>query len=136
MRLHEPGGYFAFLIPHVTGTLLGASQAPCAPSPRTPAKIAVSHVAANLFLRGSACSYNDTLDGLFDRPVERCRHRSVASAAVSEFDAHIFAAALAAIWVAILASYPLETGLGLGLISYVQRPKVQDRLLPFFFIYL
>ena len=123
MRLHKPAGYFAFFFPHLTGTLLAASRGPFTPTPQALAKIIFYHAAANLFLRGSACSYNDALDGPFDRLVERCRHRPVARGAVSPLGAHIFAAAQALIWIAILSLLPRETvkaaiWLGLTMLLY------------------
>jgi len=123
MRLHKPAGYFAFFFPHLTGTLVAASRGPVTPTPQTLARIILSHAAANLFLRGSACTYNDALDGPFDRLVERCRHRPVARGAVSPFSAHVFAAAQAVVWIAILATFPPETvstavWLGLTMLLY------------------
>ncbi|KAH7398670.1 UbiA prenyltransferase family-domain-containing protein [Phaeosphaeria sp. MPI-PUGE-AT-0046c] len=109
MRLHKPAGYYAFFFPHLTGTLLAASCGPVTPTPQALARIILSHAIAVLFLRGAACSYNDALDGPFDRLVERCRHRPVARGAVSPFTAHLFAAAQAVIWVAILPTFPRQT---------------------------
>lgn len=109
MRLHKPAGYYAFFFPHLIGTLLAASRGPVTPSPETLARIIASHAVANVFLRGSACAYNDALDGPFDRLVERCRHRPVARGAVSPFAGHVFAAVQALIWLAILTTLPPET---------------------------
>jgi 4-hydroxybenzoate polyprenyltransferase len=108
MRLHKPAGFYAFFFPHLTGTLLAASRGPATPTPQALAKIVLSHAAANLFLRGAACTYNDALDGPFDRLVERCRHRPVARGAVSPFVADVFAAAQALVWVAILTTFPRQ----------------------------
>jgi 4-hydroxybenzoate polyprenyltransferase len=109
MRLHKLAGYYAFFFPHLTGTLLAACRGPVTPTPQALVKIIISHAAAILFLRGAACSYNDALDGPFDRLVERCRHRPVARGAVSPFAAHVFAAAQAVVWVAILTTLPRQT---------------------------
>lgn len=109
MRLHKPAGYYAFFFPHLTGTLLAAARGPATPTPRNLVSVIVTHAIANVFLRGSACAYNDALDGPFDRLVERCRHRPVARGAVSPFSAHAFAAAQAIIWIAMVATLPTET---------------------------
>ena len=107
-RLHKPAGYYAFLFPHLFGTLLAAATvtSPSGDPPSVSAVLctAALHLASCLFLRGAACSYNDALDGPYDRRVERCRHRPVARGAVSPLAAHGFAAALAILWVALLAA--------------------------------
>ncbi|KAH8704397.1 hypothetical protein GQ44DRAFT_743741 [Phaeosphaeriaceae sp. PMI808] len=109
MRLHKPAGYYAFLFPHLIGSLLAASRGPVAPSVQSLTKIILAHAVANLFLRGAACSYNDALDGPFDRLAERCRHRPVARGAVSAFGAMVFAFAQGMIWITILTTLPPET---------------------------
>lgn len=111
MRLHKPAGFYAFLFPHLFGTLLAAAS-PCGTPPPVPAvlRTAALHAVSCLFLRGAACSYNDALDGPYDRQVERCRHRPVARGAVSPMGAHAFAAAQAVLWVSLLAAnMPQET---------------------------
>lgn len=110
MRLHKPAGYGAFFFPHLFGMLLaaaattsssgGLSVPPVFPILST----AVSHAVSCLFLRGAACSYNDALDGPYDRQVERCRHRPVARGAVSAPQAHLFAACQAIIWMLLLTT--------------------------------
>lgn len=109
MRLHKPAGYYAFFFPHLVGTLFAASRGPVTPSVPTLVRIILSQAVANLFLRGSACSYNDALDGPYDRLVERCRHRPIARGAVSPFGGHVFAIAQAMVWVSILTTLPAET---------------------------
>ena len=103
MRLHKPAGYFAFYFPHLIGLLLAQAVSP--PSqPRSLHQQLTIHVcllAGNLFLRGAACTWNDTLDAPYDRQVARCRSRPIARNAVSRVAGILFTAAQTALWIAL-----------------------------------
>ena len=63
----------------------------------------------NLFLRGAAYSWNDTVDAPSDRKVARCRNRPVARGAVRLNVAHTFTTLLTATWFFILTWLPRES---------------------------
>lgn len=90
MRVHRPGGFYAYYIPYLIGITYTACIAHTAPQPLTLLWEAAILLPLNIFIRGAACSWNDTVDQDFDRRVERCRHRPVARGAVSTTSAHVF----------------------------------------------
>lgn len=49
-------------------------------------------ILGSIFLRGAACSWNDTIDYPLDRLVARCRHRPIARGAISIKKANAFTA--------------------------------------------
>lgn len=105
MRLHKPSGYYAFHYPLVFGLLYGAIIARPGFS-----QLVLNYAALavlNLFVRGAACTYNDTLDAPLDREVARCRHRPIARGALSTTAGHVFTAVQSSIclWL-ILATLP------------------------------
>ena len=64
MRLHKPGGYFAFYFPHLLGFCLGQALTPFSQSLSFEHQL-LTHlclIVGTLFLRGAACTWNDTLD--------------------------------------------------------------------------
>jgi len=104
MRLHKPAGYYAFYFPHLFGLLYGAILV--RPSPED---LFWSHMviaAGCLFLRGAACTYNDTVDAPFDRQVARCRNRPIARGAVSTTGGLIFMILQSGVCLAFLAMLP------------------------------
>lgn len=109
MRLHKPAGYYASYFPLLIGTFFAATVAFPAPSPFSVACVCVIHTVGNLFLRGAACSWNDTVDAPFDRKVARCRTRPVARGAVRPDVAHIFTTLLTATWFFILSWLPRKS---------------------------
>ncbi|CAD6569069.1 MAG: Para-hydroxybenzoate--polyprenyltransferase, mitochondrial precursor (PHB:polyprenyltransferase) [Alectoria sarmentosa] len=108
MRLHKPAGYYAFYFPHLFGTFIAAVLSSSVPSVSSLAYVCAIHGLGNLFLRGAACTWNDTLDAPLDRQVGRCRHRPVARGAVSPNTAHIFTIAQTAVWILTLSWLPRE----------------------------
>lgn len=117
MRLHKPAGYYAFYFPHLFGTLIAAVLSPAAPSISSLTYVCAVHAVGNIFLRGAACTWNDTLDAPLDRQVARCRHRPVARGAVSPAMAHIFTIAQTAVWVLTLSWLPGECSLPAALFA-------------------
>ncbi|MCJ1266490.1 Para-hydroxybenzoate--polyprenyltransferase, mitochondrial precursor (PHB:polyprenyltransferase) [Lobaria immixta] len=91
MRLHKPAGYYAFYIPHLIGTLYASVLMTPIPSLLHLLRANILLIVGSLFLRGAACTWNDTLDAPLDRLVARCRYRPVARGAVSPLAANIFA---------------------------------------------
>jgi 4-hydroxybenzoate polyprenyltransferase len=108
MRLHKPAGYYAFYFPHLFGTFIAAILSTPTPSISSLAYVCAIHAVGNIFLRGAACTWNDTLDAPLDRQVARCWHRPVARGAVSPTIAHIFTIAQTAVWVLTLCWLPWE----------------------------
>lgn len=106
MRLHKPAGYYASYFPLLVGIFFAAAVSIPAPSPSLVARICAIHMVGNLFLRGGACSWNDTVDAPLDRKVARCRNRPVARGAVRPCVAHAFTTLLTATWFFILSWLP------------------------------
>ncbi|KAI3340075.1 putative 4-hydroxybenzoate polyprenyl transferase [Ustulina deusta] len=94
MRIDKPAGLYGIYLPYLIGLLYAACIAPEPPEPLLIGQFAGALLAFSIFLRGAACSWNDTLDQHFDRRVARCRHRPVARGAVLTWQAHIFTLAL------------------------------------------
>ena len=90
MRLHKPSGFYAFYFPHLFGTLYAATTLPTPPLLLQLLYFNIYFAIACIFLRGAACTWNDTLDAPFDRQVARCCNRPVARGAVSPVAAHAF----------------------------------------------
>lgn len=90
MRINRPGGFYAYYFPYLIGIAYTACLAPTPPQPLTLLGQAAILLPVNVFLRGAACSWNDTVDQDFDRRVQRCRHRPVARGAVPTTSAHVF----------------------------------------------
>lgn len=106
MRLHKFVGYYAFYIPHLVGTLYASALMDPIPSPLQLLRANVLLIVGSFFLRGAACTWNDTLDAPFDRLVARCRNRPVARGAVSPFAAKIFTIIQSAFAATILYQLP------------------------------
>ena len=106
MRLHKPAGYYAFYFPHLFGTLYASTIISPVPDPSTLLKRNLMFVVGSLFLRGAACTWNDTLDADYDRQVARCRHRPIARGAVSPLAGHLFTLIQTVAGVAILERLP------------------------------
>ncbi|CAF9935760.1 Para-hydroxybenzoate--polyprenyltransferase, mitochondrial precursor (PHB:polyprenyltransferase) [Imshaugia aleurites] len=107
LRITTPlGGTTYFYYPFLFGTLFAAILSPaCIP----PLHLLVlnAHLLLSAFMaRNAAIAWNDLLDIHYDRQVERCRLRPLARGAISPRDGAIFAAALFALWVAIMAALP------------------------------
>ena len=109
MRLHKPAGYYASYFPLLVGTFFAAAVSIPAPSPSSVTRICAVHTVGNFFLRGGACSWNDTVDAPLDRKVARCRDRPVARGAVRPGVAHAFTALLTVTWFFILSWLPLAS---------------------------
>ncbi|KAI0400123.1 putative 4-hydroxybenzoate polyprenyl transferase [Xylaria palmicola] len=97
MRLEKPAGLYAVYFPYLIGLIYAACITPERPEPLQVGQLAVALLAFSVFLRGAACSWNDTLHQKFDRQVVRCRHRPVARGAISTRQAHAFTLALLAL---------------------------------------
>ena len=106
MRLHKPAGYYAFYFPHLFGTLYAACLLETTPSLVHLLKVNSLFAIGSIFLRGAACTWNDTLDIEYDRQVARCRHRPLARGAVSPTTAHLFTLAQSTIAALILYQLP------------------------------
>lgn len=106
MRLHKFGGYWAFYIPHLVGTLYASALMDPIPSPLHLLRANILLIVGSLLLRGAACTWNDILDAPFDRLVSRCRYRPVARGAVSPFAAKIFTIIQSALAAIILYQLP------------------------------
>jgi 4-hydroxybenzoate polyprenyltransferase len=104
MRLEKPTGSYYFYFPHLFGTLHAAAL----PKAGLLHLLRVNLIFAvgTIFLRGAACTWNDTIDAPFDRLVVRCRHRPVARRAISIFVAHVFTAVQSLIAFALLNQLP------------------------------
>ena len=116
VRLHKPAGYFAFYFPCHFGTLFASVVLP--PPPSQLLWINVLFSIGSLFLRGAACTWNDTLNAPYDRLVARCRHRPVARGAVPPVAAYLFTLAQSISGVAILYQLPTLCFLPAGLLAF------------------
>lgn len=106
----QASGVLRFYLPHAIG-MLGASTLGPYPQPLLQLiRINLVFLVGCIFLRGAACSWNDTLDAQYDRLVARSRHRPIARGAVSSFNAYIFTFGLSTICLALLHKLP-ETSL-------------------------
>lgn len=106
LRITKPVGIYYFYYPFLFGTLFGAILSPTRTAP-----LHLFHLNAHLLLsafmaRNAAIAWNDLLDIEYDRQVTRCRLRPLARGAITPRDGSIFAAALFAIWIAIMAALP------------------------------
>lgn len=128
MRIDKPTGIYLFYWPYVYGIL----QTSVLRLPLPPASQVVNNsllfAAGAVFLRGAACSWNDTLDAPYDRLVARTRHRPVARGAVSPFAAHVFTGLQSVVGAAILYQLPsacipyaVPTVAGLGIYPLMKR---------------
>lgn len=127
MRLEKPHGYYTFLFPHLYGLLWASitiERFDAQPSVSTSASnftdflpilksrllpLAIPagwFILGSIFLRGAACTWNDTIDAPYDRLVTRCRHRPVARGAVSPIRAHAFTMLQSLVGLVILAQLP------------------------------
>jgi 4-hydroxybenzoate polyprenyltransferase len=100
MRLSKPGGYFAFLFPHVFGVLYASRTISSLPSLSPAYSLSYTLpmlVVGTIFLRGAACTWNDYVDRDYDRQVSRCRNRPLARNAISPVAALAFLLVQAAI---------------------------------------
>ena len=108
MRLDKPAGIYLFYLPHLVGTLYAACILD--PKPQLPSLVKTDLIffLGTVFMRGSACSWNDNLDQDYDRQVFRCKTRPIARGAVSTAKGHAFTALLTAIAFAFLLLLPSE----------------------------
>lgn len=107
MRLHRPTGFWAFFLPHIEGTLWAAASLGATAPPLTQLlRVNLIFTIACVWLRGAACTWNDTLDAPFDRLVVRSRHRPIARGAVSPAKAHLFTLVQSAICLVLLNRLP------------------------------
>ncbi|KAF2265440.1 UbiA prenyltransferase [Lojkania enalia] len=90
MRIDKPTGIYAFYFHHLFGTLYGTVLLSGAVSAIKLLETNVILFTGTVFMRGAACSWNDTLDKEYDRQVARCRLRPIARGALSELQGHIF----------------------------------------------
>ncbi|KAI1424970.1 putative 4-hydroxybenzoate polyprenyl transferase [Xylaria sp. FL1777] len=110
MRIDKPAGLYGIYFPYLIGLFYAACITPEPPEPLLLGQLAIALLAFSIFLRGAACSWNDTLDQHFDRRVARCRHRPVARGAVSTWQAHIFTLALLGLglYPVLIFLFPME----------------------------
>lgn len=106
MRLDRIGGFYAFYFPYLIGLAYAACVHSGSVSPSTLLELASKFLVFNVFLRGAACTWNDTVDQDFDRRVARCRHRPIARGAVSTTQAIIFTIAQLAACYWIMTTLP------------------------------
>lgn len=106
MRLDRIGGFYAFYFPYLIGLVYAACVHPDIPSLTFLLKVAMKLLVLNIFLRGAACTWNDTVDQEFDRQVARCRHRPVARGAVSTTQANLFTILQLAVCYSIVMTLP------------------------------
>ncbi|KAJ5657855.1 UbiA prenyltransferase family-domain-containing protein [Penicillium longicatenatum] len=112
MRLHQPAGVYASLVPTLIGLFLAAASPKLTPSsisrisPLTLLTITITHIVGNTLLRGAACAYNDAIDAPYDRLVARCKSRPVARGAVTSLQAHMFALPVFGLWIVTLFTLP------------------------------
>ncbi|CAF9915235.1 MAG: Para-hydroxybenzoate--polyprenyltransferase, mitochondrial precursor (PHB:polyprenyltransferase) [Alectoria fallacina] len=106
MRLDKPAGIYLFYLPHLVGTLYAA----CIINPKPPlpslVKTNLIFFVGTVFMRGSACSWNDNLDQDYDRQVFRCKTRPIARGAITTARGHAFTAFLTAIASTFLVLLP------------------------------
>ncbi|TFY67385.1 hypothetical protein EVJ58_g1659 [Rhodofomes roseus] len=77
-RMHKfPAGTNLVFWPSVWGYLLGTRENP--PDMTTLARYTMAFLVAATLLHSAACTINDICDRDFDRQVERCKHRPIAS---------------------------------------------------------
>ncbi|PVI02413.1 UbiA prenyltransferase [Periconia macrospinosa] len=107
MRIDKPTGIYAFYFHHLFGTLLACILLQSPPNLHL-LKINTILFLGCIFMRGAACSWNDTLDCEYDRQVLRCRLRPIARRALSTTQGHIFTAFLAVVALAFLVQLPTD----------------------------
>lgn len=106
MRLDKPAGIFHFYLSHLVGTLYAA----CIINPKAPLsslmKTNLIFFFGTVFMRGSACSWNDNLDQDYDRQVFRCKTRPIARGAITTARGHAFTVLLTVIAFNFLVMLP------------------------------
>ncbi|KAF2874759.1 UbiA prenyltransferase family-domain-containing protein [Massariosphaeria phaeospora] len=104
MRIDKPTGIYAFYFHHLFGTLYGSILTPTA----VPDLLRINGIlfGGTIFMRGAACSWNDTLDREYDRQVKRCRLRPIARGALSPLHGHMFTCFLTLIALSFLYQLP------------------------------
>ena len=103
MRLEKPAGYFTFYFPHLYGTLYAALRLFSPPPLAQMICLNLLFVVGSVFLRGAACTWNDTIDAPYDRQVARCRHRAIARGAVTPIAGFALTLVQTALGLALLA---------------------------------
>ncbi|KAJ5903522.1 UbiA prenyltransferase family-domain-containing protein [Penicillium tannophilum] len=112
LRLHQPAGVYASLVPTLIGLFLAAASPTLTRSstsrisPLSLLTLSVTHTVGNTLLRGAACAYNDAIDAPYDRLVARCKSRPVARGAVTSLQAHMFALFVFGLWIVTLFTLP------------------------------
>lgn len=106
MRLDKPAGIYLFYLPHLVGTLYAASITNPRPPLSTLTLTNLIFFFGTVFMRGSACSWNDNLDQEYDRQVGRCKTRPIARGAISTAKGHAFTVFLTAIAATFLFLLP------------------------------
>ncbi|KAI0724917.1 UbiA prenyltransferase [Fomitopsis betulina] len=101
-RMHKfPSGTILIFWPCVWGYLFGARADP--PGITTLVRLVIAFMVASTLLHSAACTINDICDRDFDRQVERCKNRPIASGAVTMFQATVFLLLQVGIFVWMLA---------------------------------
>ncbi|KAL9043514.1 MAG: hypothetical protein Q9214_003303 [Letrouitia sp. 1 TL-2023] len=106
MRLDKPAGIYLFYVPHLVGTLYAACIVKPTPSSSSLVNVNVIFFLGTVFMRGSACSWNDNLDQDYDRQVFRCKTRPIARGAITTAKGHAFTAFLTSLAFAFLTMLP------------------------------
>jgi 4-hydroxybenzoate polyprenyltransferase len=128
MRIDKPTGIYLFYWPYLYGILQTSILRFPLPQIQQVLNTSLLFAAGTIFLRGAACSWNDTLDAPYDRLVARTRHRPVARGAVSPIAAHAFTILQSIIGSVILyqlpsacITYAVPTAVGLGIYPFMKR---------------
>ncbi|KZT66056.1 4-hydroxybenzoate polyprenyl transferase [Daedalea quercina L-15889] len=88
-RMHKfPSGSILVFWPCIWGYLLGTRGNPSGVT--TLARYFIAFLIGSTLLHSAACTINDICDRDFDRQVERCKNRPIASGAVTVFQATVF----------------------------------------------
>lgn len=108
MRIDKPTGIYAFYFHHLFGTLYACILLNTPPTLQHLLKVNAILFAGTIFMRGAACSWNDTLDREYDRQVRRCRLRPIARGALSPTQGHLFTSVLTLAALSFLYQLPID----------------------------
>ena len=108
MRIDKPTGIYAFYYHHLFGTLFASILLDTPPTLPNLLKINAILLAGTVFMRGAACSWNDTLDREYDRQVRRCRLRPIARGALTPTQGHLFTSCLTLAALSFLYQLPVH----------------------------
>ncbi|CAI6341930.1 unnamed protein product [Periconia digitata] len=108
MRIDKPAGIHLFYFHHLFGTLYASVLLSTPPTLQNMLRINTILLMGTIFMRGSACAWNDTLDCEYDRQVLRCRLRPVARGALSVTQGYLFTSFLALVALGFLYLLPQD----------------------------